>query len=409
MPDLRDRILDLLARVGDSAEMSAVLTELEETYDRLWAAAEEIRVQGLEIERLRHTQQLMRWQQQRVQALLPAAIVTTDADGVVAAANAAAVLLLGADMVQLVRTDLFGFVSTEERSELRAAAAELSPGDRLRRAVTIVGPDGRRVPVELSAATGAPEAPEISWVLVPLSSSTARDDEQVGVSEALVDLGALPASPLEDLELLQRAASLCQTALGDVALSISVGAPTAPTRVASTSTTAQAIDGVQLPQEAGPSVLAFAGAQTVTSPDLRADARWPFLAADERVPAVGAVAVPLAVGGQRLGVLSVYAEGRVLSDRFVRSVEMLGAAVAAVLHEAVVRRELERESSELEAALESRATIDQAKGIVMAERGCSAQEAFDHLVELSSTQHVKLREVARMLVELRSIGPSQNG
>jgi hypothetical protein len=50
-------------------------------------------------------------------------------------------------------------------------------------------------------------------------------------------------------------------------------------------------------------------------------------------------------------------------------------------------------------ALSSRAVIDQAKGIVMADRHISADDAFQHLVELSSALHLKLRDLARMLVD----------
>ena len=52
----------------------------------------------------------------------------------------------------------------------------------------------------------------------------------------------------------------------------------------------------------------------------------------------------------------------------------------------------------MERALASRATIEQAKGIVMGQRGCTADEAFDHLRQLSSNQERKLRDVAQMIV-----------
>jgi AmiR/NasT family two-component response regulator len=55
--------------------------------------------------------------------------------------------------------------------------------------------------------------------------------------------------------------------------------------------------------------------------------------------------------------------------------------------------------SDKQTALESRAVIDQAKGIVMAHKHCTADEAFQHLVSLSNTSRVKLREVAARLVE----------
>jgi AmiR/NasT family two-component response regulator len=56
-------------------------------------------------------------------------------------------------------------------------------------------------------------------------------------------------------------------------------------------------------------------------------------------------------------------------------------------------------ASNLSRALESRTVIEQAKGIVMAERRVDAQTAFEHLVDLSSTHHVKLRDIAHQIVE----------
>ena len=41
--------------------------------------------------------------------------------------------------------------------------------------------------------------------------------------------------------------------------------------------------------------------------------------------------------------------------------------------------------------------------MIMADRRCSADEAFGHLVRLSSGRHVKLRDLAAQLVELRSV------
>ena len=49
-------------------------------------------------------------------------------------------------------------------------------------------------------------------------------------------------------------------------------------------------------------------------------------------------------------------------------------------------------------AMRSRATIEQAKGILMGARRCGPDEAFDILVNLSQTSHRKLREVAEALV-----------
>ena len=66
-------------------------------------------------------------------------------------------------------------------------------------------------------------------------------------------------------------------------------------------------------------------------------------------------------------------------------------------------REALDEIEQLRAALTSRATIDQAKGIVMAQRGCGPDEAFGELVRTSQDRNVKVRELAATIVERRTI------
>jgi hypothetical protein len=56
-------------------------------------------------------------------------------------------------------------------------------------------------------------------------------------------------------------------------------------------------------------------------------------------------------------------------------------------------------ADQLAEALRSRAVIDQAKGLLMGTRRCTAEKAFDILVRLSQQSQRKLRDVAHALVE----------
>jgi AmiR/NasT family two-component response regulator len=63
--------------------------------------------------------------------------------------------------------------------------------------------------------------------------------------------------------------------------------------------------------------------------------------------------------------------------------------------------ELEATAHELDGlrtAMHTRATIEQAKGVIMALRGCTADEAFQQLVTLSQRSQRKLHDVAARLV-----------
>jgi two-component system, response regulator / RNA-binding antiterminator len=66
------------------------------------------------------------------------------------------------------------------------------------------------------------------------------------------------------------------------------------------------------------------------------------------------------------------------------------------------------EREQLREALTSRATIDQAKGILMAEHHCSPDEAFALMVRLSNDTNVRLADVASALVYQAAHGGSRS-
>ena len=56
-------------------------------------------------------------------------------------------------------------------------------------------------------------------------------------------------------------------------------------------------------------------------------------------------------------------------------------------------------SAHLQTAMQSRAVIEQAKGVVMAELHCTAEEAFQHMALRSRHTHRKLRDIAQDVVD----------
>jgi len=214
-------------------------------------------------------------------------------------------------------------------------------------------------------------------------------------------MAQLPIATTDAAEVLQAMSGLCSRAFDvPVAASVSVGAPSAPELLATESQVAQVIDGAQMMTGEGPCQEAWETHTTVRSVDMGSDERWPRLGPRLKdVSARSAVAVPVRTAGSA-GCLNLYSEDqRLVEGPQVRIAEMLAAAVSAVLHETDIKNELVTVAEQLRGALESRAVIDQAKGIVMARQGCGADEAFKLLVRLSSTRNIKLREVAALLVQ----------
>ena len=97
-------------------------------------------------------------------------------------------------------------------------------------------------------------------------------------------------------------------------------------------------------------------------------------------------------------VLELYSELLAESAADDAAAGRIAEAAQSFVAAARASRRLAEEVGQLRTALTSRATIDQAKGIVMAERGGSPEEAFALLRQMSSETNVRLADVAAALV-----------
>lgn len=148
----------------------------------------------------------------------------------------------------------------------------------------------------------------------------------------------------------------------------------------------------------GPAVDALRDHETVYSPDLGSDERWPRWG--PRVHAIGVRSVlsyRLFTIRDTLGALDLLSRTRDAFDR-----DAVDNALALAAHVAVaVAAELNDE--ELKIAVTTRTVIGQAQGILMERFDLSADRAFEVLVRLSSHQNIKLHRVATQLVETRDV------
>ncbi|GAA1479158.1 hypothetical protein GCM10009623_36040 [Nocardioides aestuarii] len=88
----------------------------------------------------------------------------------------------------------------------------------------------------------------------------------------------------------------------------------------------------------------------------------------------------------------------VLREQGAGEEDLLTPVVQAVVWALRSWGETLREAEQLREALTSRATIDQAKGILMGRHGVTAEAAFAELVRLSNDSNVRLAEVASALI-----------
>ena len=159
-------------------------------------------------------------------------------------------------------------------------------------------------------------------------------------------------------------------------------------------------DMAQYDNDAGPCLDAVRGVTTVLVPDMAAESRWPgYVAAATPLGVRASMSVPLGVEDGVVGALNIYATAPGAFDD-----EAVDLAVELAQYAGIVATAADQYNratavvDQMQRAMESRAVIEQAKGILMAQRHSSADEAFEVLVRLSQETHRKLRELAETLV-----------
>jgi GAF domain-containing protein len=174
--------------------------------------------------------------------------------------------------------------------------------------------------------------------------------------------------------------------------------------VASTGGLATKLDEAQYALGHGPCLDAAAGGTAVLIRDMARDDRWP----DYGPVAVGAgvrssLSTPFPLQQHVLAALNLYAcHADAFNDDHAEVAREIASTAAVGGVNAVLYDSAAQLAAELQDAMRSRATIEQAKGIVMAQSGIDPDGAFDLLVRASQRENRKLREVAAELVQRHS-------
>jgi hypothetical protein len=119
------------------------------------------------------------------------------------------------------------------------------------------------------------------------------------------------------------------------------------------------------------------------------------------------VSVHLPVDSEGLAAsLNLYSKRHLeLSDDQVRAATPFAEQLAAAMLGVEASRATSQLARNLAEAMRSRAVIEQAKGMIMADEHIDADAAFQRLARLSQHANVKLRDVAQRIVEARTAPP----
>lgn len=166
------------------------------------------------------------------------------------------------------------------------------------------------------------------------------------------------------------------------------------------------IDQAQYESGKGPCLDAFRHGVTYLILDTETDTTWPEFSAGCVARGLrSTLSVPLLVAGRGVGALNLYASAvDGFSDADREAVEVFAAQAAVVLANSQAYWDARSFAEDMRRAMESRATIEQAKGILMAESKVGPDAAFDLLRLASQRENRKVRDIAEDLVKRHSGG-----
>ncbi len=355
--DLNVRRQRLLSLVGSDGSTDGLVEELLELSEQLLVADEELRVQQEELESTR----------QRVDALAvewsvmfessTAALVLTDHHGIVLQSTRAAAQLVLQPAARRTPRPIATWFEVSDRSRIRGLISQRDRGRPLvLRAVSLRRSDGTTLPVDVRVnptPSTAHDQVVLSWELTPTGSP--------GLHLVAADL---PETLADELAGVVRRLD----SVRDLVAVLAAAAEEAVRIVPGVQNAVIVSTGRGLPE-----VMASAGTGEVNLED----------GICVPLPYAGHPSVELRLQGEPLARLSPEA-GRIA--------DLLGVHLRVAVERAALEENLRR-------AVESRQYIGQAVGVLVERRRITPEDAFAELVRRSQYTNVKLREVARLLVE----------
>jgi len=224
---------------------------------------------------------------------------------------------------------------------------------------------------------------------------------QPTITQALEELGRLSLREHNMQSLLQRVADLAKRVMpGDPEASITVVVEDKPRTVVFTDMLALYCDESQYRQGDGPCLHAASTGEFTEIADAQVETRWRNYveqAAERGV--LSSLSIPLPISESMTAALNVYArKPHAFSGRSRIEAQKFAPFAAATVANMHAYEDARRMADHLEIALQNRAVIDQAKGILMERHKLTAHQAFQLLARVSMQTNTKLSAIAEELV-----------
>lgn len=173
-----------------------------------------------------------------------------------------------------------------------------------------------------------------------------------------------------------------------------------PITVVSAGPAAPKLDEKQYGQDDGPCLQALRTGEEIAVPDMLDESRWgdyPAYAVSCGIRS--SFSLPIAPHTHTAGALNLYAGP---PDAFLQTdlTALRSLAAQATGGVALAQRisDAQEFADQLKTAMQSRSVIDQALGVIMGQRRCTAEVAFDILRSASQHRNIKLRDLCTDLI-----------
>ncbi|MFG1660770.1 ANTAR domain-containing protein [Micromonospora chersina] len=221
-------------------------------------------------------------------------------------------------------------------------------------------------------------------------------------ADAFAELGRIKLGEVGLDDVLQRVAELAKRVLPTpVEVWVTLVRGGTGRTAASTHDLARGMNERQYAQRRHLCLDAVASGDILPVPDLATEDRWPDRTERGLKTGVGSsVSIGLPVQEAVVGTLNVYARTpHAFDDDTITVLKTFAAYAAVALANAHLYDSTATLAQQMQEAMASRAAIEQAKGIIMAERHCTPTEAFAILTKVSQDSSAKVRDAAQALVD----------
>jgi GAF domain-containing protein len=220
-------------------------------------------------------------------------------------------------------------------------------------------------------------------------------------TEALERLGRLSLRDLTMQSLLQAVADLAKEVMpGNPEASVSVLINDKPTTAVTTGQLALDCDESQYGRGYGPCLHAASTGEVTEIADARVETRWrDYSRRAAEYGALSSLSMPLPITEGVAGALNIYAREAHAFDEESRSVAARFAPYAGVaVANMFAYQSAYGLADTLQSTMDSRAVIDEAKGMLMERFNLTSDKAFQALARISMESNVRVREVAERFV-----------